>query len=171
MIKATKLTLSKIALSVPIIGAIVFYAWGPFSEYFLTGSYDENIMLVVETENIKLDDKNQILTIHVKPMNRGNVPVELNQKEHKSSLVVEIRKIESPETLKWLNPDNLPLLNKTDILGKYKDGYLIEPNAYYDEIEAMSVPNGFYWVKATLTFDDGEFIDQSTIARVSNGKN
>jgi len=169
--KLPKLTIKEILLSVPIIGAAAFYGWGPFSDYFLTGNYDENVMLAIETETIKLDDEQQLLTIHLKPANRGNVPVELRKEGKKGSLVLEVRKVENPENLKWINPDQLELVNKIDVLEKYKDGYLIEPNAYYDEIEAIKIPNGIYWIKAILTFKDGDIIDQSYVTKVSNEPN
>jgi len=158
----------KIILALPVVGMALIYMWQPISDYFLTGSYDENIVLQIETETNKIDDEHQLLVLHVKPVNRGSVPVEITSNNKKGSLNVEIRKIETTEKNNWVLNEHLPVVNKIDALRNYKNGYLIEPNAYYDEVEAISLEKGLYWIKAVLTFDNGDFIDQSSVVRISN---
>ena len=170
MINLSKITPSKFFIALPIIGTLIFYTWQPISEYFFTGSFDENIMLTLESESIKIDEKEQLLTLHIKPINRGNVPVELKKEGSKGNLIVEVRKIEDPERFKWIDPNTLKLINKIDTLAKFKGGYLIEPNAYYDEIEAIRLPVGIYWIRATLNYDNDDFIDQSLIVNLTNDK-
>ena len=158
----------KIMLAMPVIGMAAIYMWQPISDYFLTGGYDANVILQIETEANKIDADNQLLVIHVKPINRGSVPVNISGDGKKGTLVVEIRKIENTTNNKWVLDENLQLVNTIDAIRNYKNGYMIEPNAYYDEVEAITLANGFYWVKATLTYDDGDFIDQSSVVKLTN---
>jgi len=142
----------KIMLAMPVIGMAMIYMWQPISDYFLTGSYDANVILQIETEANKIDADNQLLVIHVKPINRGSVPVEITSNNKKGSLIVEIRKIENTTNNKWVLDENLPLVNTIDAIRNYKNGYMIEPNAYYDEVEAISLANGLYWIKVRTTY-------------------
>lgn len=36
---------SKIMLALPVLGMFVLYMWQPISDYFLTGSYDDNVIV------------------------------------------------------------------------------------------------------------------------------
>ena len=132
-----KISASKLLLGIPLLGTLIFYTWQPISDYFFTHSFDENIMLTMEYEDIKIDKENRLLIVHAKPVNRGNVPVELEKEDEKATLIIEVRKVENLESLKWIDKDKLELVNRVDALAKYDDGYMIEPNAYYDEVEAI----------------------------------
>ena len=45
----------KLMVALPVLGMAVIYLWQPISDYFLTGSFNENVVLQIETETNKID--------------------------------------------------------------------------------------------------------------------
>ena len=158
----------KIILALPVVGMAAIYMWQPISDYFLTGSYDENVVLQIETEANKIDADNQLLVLHIKPLNRGSVPVNISGDGKRGKFTLEVKRIDEVTNNGWVEQDKLELVNKADILRHYKDGYTIEPSAFYDEVEAIKLKLGTYWVNAKLTFDDGDYINESAVVKLSN---
>lgn len=159
---------SKLAMALPVFGTLVFYLWQPINDYFITGGYNDNVVLAIESETIKVDNSKQLLVLHIKPQNRGNVPVDILSKSNKGKFTVEVRKIENIDNFKWLEESKMPLISSTDILRNHKDGYTIESGAFYDEVETIQLPIGLYWVKAKLTFSNSDYVDESTVVKLSN---
>jgi hypothetical protein len=160
------ITPQRLVLALSFVGAAIFYLWQPVSEYFLTGAYDENVVIQIESEKLKIDKDSQLLVLHVELFNKGNVAVDISGKNKHGKLTVDVRKFDKPQNAKWLEQEKMSLVNTADILRHHKDGYSIEPNAMYDETEAIALPLGFYWVTAKLTFDDGDYVDQSIAVKL-----
>jgi hypothetical protein len=68
-----KISTSWLALVVPVLGLAIFYLWQPVTDYFVTGAFDENVVLQIDAETVKSDSKNPLLVIHLKASNTGNV--------------------------------------------------------------------------------------------------
>lgn len=157
----------KLMVAIPFIGMAAVYLWTPITELFLTGSYDENVIVQLESEAIKIDGHSQLLVLHIKPINRGSVPVIIAGDGRKGKFTVEVKHIDKTSDRQWIESDKLVLVNKADVLRHHKDGYTVEPNAFYDEIEAITLPFGTYWVNVKITFDNGDYVDQSTVVKLS----
>lgn len=164
------ITPSKLALALPVLGMFIVYMWQPISDYLITGGYNENVVLLLENEALKIDDTKQMLVLHIKPQNRGNVPVDITSNKKHGKFTVEVRRMDNLQEANWQEPEKMPLVSSTDLLRHHKTGYTIESNAFYDEVEAMALKNGFYWVSAKLTFDDGDYIDESIVVSITNEK-
>ena len=158
-----KISAGWIALVVPVMGADIFYLWQPVTDYFVTGTFDENVVLLIDAETVKTDTKNPLLVIHLKASNRGNVPVTIKSDEGVGQIALQVRKIGPQEEAKWLEPEKLPLVADTNSLRNHNGGYVIAPNAFYEEVEAIALPPGNYWIKGSIIFENGEYIDQSII--------
>lgn len=160
----------KLIIVASFIGMAAFYLWAPITALFITGSFHENLILELEPQAIKLDDHSQLLILHIKPTNKGSVPVNISGDGRKGQFTVEVKRVDKSkmQDFQWIESDKLILVNKIDILRHFKDGYSIEPNASYDEIEAITLPVGVYWVNAKITFNDGDYIDQSLAVKLSN---
>lgn len=158
-----KISAGWFALVVPVIGAGIFYLWQPITDYFVTGAFDENVVLLIDAETVKSDTKNPLLVIHVKASNRGNVPVTIKTDGGIGQIALQVRRIESPAEAKWIDPEKLPLIAETNSLRHHNGGYVIAPNAFYEEIEGIALPAGTYWIKGSIIFENGEYIDQATI--------
>lgn len=65
-----------------------------------------------------------------------------------------------------MDPDKLPLVSQTNVFRRYRGGYEIPPNAFFGEEEGIALPPGNYWIKATLNYVDGDYIDQASIVAV-----
>lgn len=156
-----------LALVLPALGAGIFYLWQPITDYFVTGTFDENVVLLIEAETLKSDTNNPLLVIHVKASNRGNVPVTIKTDGGIGQIALQVRRIESPAEAKWIDPEKLPLIAETNSLRRHNGGYVIAPNAFYEEIEAISLPNGIYWIKGSIIFENGEYVDQVAIVNHS----
>lgn len=109
-----------------------------------------------------------MLVIHIKPFNKGSVPVEISGKDKHGKFTVEVRKVDNLLDAKFLDYKTMKVVSSTDILRNHKDGYSIEAGAYYDEVEAITLPIGFYWINARLTFNDGDYVDQSSLVKLEN---
>ena len=158
----------KLMVALPVLGIAAIYLWQPITELFLTGSYNENVVLQIETETNKIDLDNQLLVLHVKPLNRGSVPVNISGDGRKGKFTLEVKKIDTVANNGWVEQEKLTLVNNADILRHYKDGYTIEPNAFYDEVEAIKLKLGTYWINAKLTFDDGDYVNTSAVVKITN---
>ena len=160
----------KLVVAIPVIGMAITYLWQPIQDLFITDSFNEAMNLLVESDVHNIDPKRKLLVLHVQPFNRGNVAIHLNEKSKKDSFFLELRKIDVPSSSAWLEPSKMELVNKIDLLKEYKDGYVIEPNTSYDEVQSIALPKGFYLAKATLTFANGEVIDQSVVVNLNDEK-
>ena len=172
MRRITKLEIKKIsagwlALVVPVIGAGIFYLWQPITDYFVTGAFDENVVLLIDAETVKSDTKNPLLVIHVKASNRGNVPVTIKTDGGIGQIALQVRRIDKPDEAKWIDPEKLPLIAETNSLRRHNGGYVIAPNAFFEEVEGIALPAGTYWIKGSIIFENGDYIDQSVIVNHS----
>ena len=158
-----KISAGWMAIALPVIGAGIFYLWQPITDYFVTGVYDENIVLMIDAETVKSDTKNPLLVIHAKASNRGNVPVTIKTDGGIGQIALQIRRIENPAVAKWIEPETLTLIAETNMLRRHSGGYVIAPNAFYEESEGIALPAGTYWIKGSIIFDNGEYIDQTAI--------
>lgn len=158
----------RLAVALSVLGAAVFYLWQPVSDYFLTGNFEPNLSVHVETETFPVGAKESLLVVHVKASNRGNVPVELLGSKDKGELGLEIRRLEAMPTGAWVEPANLPLVASQNVLAKHRGTYVLEPNAMFDEVESISLPHGLYWIKATLVYPDGDYIDHVAVVSLEN---
>ena len=165
-----KISAGWLALVLPVIGAGIFYLWQPITDYFVTGAFDENVVLLIDTETVKSDTKNHLLVVHVKASNRGNVPVTIKTDGGVGQIALQVRRIENLSEAKWLDPEKLPLVAETNSLRNHNGGYVIAPNAFYEEVEGIALPSGTYWIKGSIIFENGEYIDQSTIVNHSLAK-
>lgn len=159
-----------LALVVPFVGAGIFYLWQPITDYFVTGAFDENVVLLIDTETVKSDSKNPLLVIHIKASNRGNVPVTIKTDGGVGQIALQVRRIENLSEAKWLDPEKLSLVAETNSLRNHNGGYVIAPNAFYEEVEGIPLPSSTYWIKGSIIFENGEYIDQSVIVNHSISK-
>ena len=162
-----KISAGWLALVVPVIGAGIFYLWQPITDYFVTGVFDENVVLLIDAETVKSDTKNPLMVIHVKASNRGNVPATIKSDGGIGQIALQVRRIEKPDEAKWVEPERLPIIAETNSLRRHNGGYVIAPNAFCEEIEGIALPAGTYWIKGSIIFENGEYIDQ--IAIVNHG--
>lgn len=162
-----KISAGWLVLVVPVIGAGIFYLWQLITDYFVTGAFDENVVLLIDAETVKSDTKNPLLVIHVKASNRGNVPVTIKFHGGTVQIALQVRRIEKPDEANWIDPEKLPLIAETNTLRRHNGGYVIAPNTFYEEAEGISLPNGIYWIKGSIIFENGEYIDQ--VAIVNHG--
>ena len=158
-----KISAGWLALVLPVIGAGIFYLWQPITDYFVTGVFDENVVLLIDTETVKSDTKNPLLVIHIKASNRGNVPVTIKSDGGVGQIAIQVRRIESPAEAKWIEPEKLALVAETNALRKHNGGYVIAPNAFYEEVEGIALTAGTYWIRGSIIFENGEYIDQTAI--------
>jgi hypothetical protein len=159
----------KFLVTVSFFGILIFYLWQPISDFF-EGHFHQNVLLQIDTETINAEKGNQILVVHIKPINRGYVPVEIGDIGHPGSFTLEIRKVNSIKKNNWVEYNNLPIISKFNILNNYKDGYILEPGAVFDEVEAIELPQGNYWVKAVFSFGKDYFVDSSELVEITTNK-
>ena len=157
---------AKLMLGLPMLGLFVFYMYQPISDYYFKGSYNDNVIVLLESEILKVDDAKQMLILHIKPYNQGSVPVDITSKDKHGKLTVEIRKIDNLLDSKFLDYKNMKVVSTIDVLRNDKDGYTLEAGSYYDEVEAITLPMGFYWVNAKLTFSNDDYVDQSSVVKL-----
>ena len=162
-----KITLQQIYLALPVLGVFIFYMWQPISEVF-KGAYNDNVIVALETQLFTIDKDKKLLVIHVKPQNNGNMPVDVTSDKKHGKFTVEVRKFDNLDEAKWQEPEKMQLVNSTDILKRHKDGYTLETGAFYDEVESIALKNGFYWINTKLTFDNGDYVDESAVVKLTN---
>ena len=155
-----------VALVISFIGAAGFYLWQPITDYFISGTFDENVILQIETDTLKSDRISQLLVMHIKIVNRDNVSATIKNEDGKGELQLQVRRIDKVGDGTSLDPEKLPLVTEKSFLKQYAGGYVIAPNAYYEEVESLALPLGNYSIKSSLLFDDGDYIDQVAVVRV-----
>ena len=149
-----------IAVVASFLGAGVVYLWQPLTDLFVTGAYDANVIIQIDSDSIKGDKENPLLVIRVRAVNKGNVPATLKDESGRGDLVIEIRAIENNAAGEWLDPSKLRSVAKKNLLAEHSGGYVIAPNAYYEEVGMIPLKAGTYWIKSTLTFPEGDYVDQ-----------
>lgn len=149
-----------IALIASVFGAGVVYLWQPITDLFITGAYDSNVIIQIDSESIKGDTNNPLLVVRVRAVNKGNVPATLKDEAGHGDLVVEVRAIEDSTAGEWLDPSKLRSVAKKSLLTEHTGGYVIAPNAFYEEVGTIPLKAGTYWIRSTLTFPEGDYIDQ-----------
>lgn len=149
-----------IALIASIAGAGVIYLWQPITDLFITGAYDPNVILQIDSESVKGDAKTPLLVVRVRAVNKGNVPATLKNEAGRGDLIIEVRAIEGSPPGEWLDPTKLRSVAKKNLLSEHTGGYVIAPNAYYEEVGTIPLNPGTYWIRSTLTFPEGEYVDQ-----------
>ena len=140
---------------VSIIAILIAGGWALY-HFVLTGERDSNIELVLTTEQIKLNEKSNLLVVHAHPINRGKVPVEIGGEEG-GSFRITVKKIQQTKSGEWIDQEKLPIFKEVDILRHHKDGYVLEPNGTYDDVESIELPNGIYHLEANFDMKDDYF--------------
>ena len=97
MLEQVKNKSGLIALVASVLGAGIVYLWQPITDLFVTGAYDPNVIIQVDSESVKGDGNTPLLVIRVRAVNKGNVPATLKDEAGKGELVVEVRVIEDAE--------------------------------------------------------------------------
>ena len=110
-------------------GAFVFFLWQPISDYFVTGTYDDNIVLQVDADSMRLDEQDKLLVVRLRVSNRGSVPVRLHSKG-KGALHVEIRHIANADTAEWVIPHTYPVVVQKPVFELSETELSVAPNAY-----------------------------------------
>ena len=149
-----------LAVIASVFGTSVVYLWQPITDLFLTGAYDANVIVQVDSESIKGDAKYPLLVVRVRAVNKGNVPATIKDSTGKGDIEVEVKAIEDSPPGEWLESSKLRTVSKISMLAEHAGGYVIAPNAYYEEVGAIPLKPGVYRIKSTLTFPDGDYVDQ-----------
>lgn len=136
------------------IGAAVFLLWQPVSDYFVTHTYDDNVVLQIDADSLKTNEEVSLLAIRIRVSNRGSVPVQLSTSD-KDDLTLEVRRIEKVETGQWVDSHAQPVLAKKSVFGPTSKGITVYPNAYWAKELAIALPKGAYLIQARLTKPDG----------------
>ena len=150
-----------IAAALSALGAALFFLWQPIMDYFITGTYDDNIVIQIEAESMKIETDPKLLVIRVRAANRGNVPVKLTN-EGKGDLTLEVHKIERAETGQWVDPNSTPVLAKKLILDASSGDQIVPPGSYFEREVSIPLPKGTYWLKGTLNRKSGDQITEAT---------
>jgi hypothetical protein len=150
-----------IAAALSAVGAAAFLLWQPLMDYFITGTYDENIVIQLEGASMKIKEDPKLLVIRVKATNKGNVPVKLIP-EGKGDMTIEVHKIEKAEPGEWVDPASTPILTKKLILDAAAGNLVVPPGSYWSREVSMPLPKGTYWIKSTLNRKTGEPITEAT---------
>jgi hypothetical protein len=160
MLQQVKHKSGLIALVASVLGAGVVYLWQPITDLFVTGAYDPNVIIQVNSDSVKGDGNTPLLVVRVRAVNKGNVPATLKDEAGKGEINVEVRAIEDTAPGEWLDPNKLRSVGKKSLLSAHYGGYVVAPNSYYEEISMIALKPGTYWIKSTLTFPDGDYVDQ-----------
>jgi hypothetical protein len=148
-------------------GLALFWGWQPLVDLF-TGTYNENLNIQISSEVINTCQAEKLLVLHVQPENKGNIPVEIGGKKG-GSMVVTVKRLPAPlQKDQWIEPSKLPVVGQMDILKSHPEGYMLERNVSYDEVESITLQPGIYWAGAVVTFPDGDYVDQSIIVKVDD---
>jgi len=167
-----KLSTGWIAAFLTFVGAGVIYLWQPVMDYFVTGTYDENIILKLETDSFALKDHLNLLAIRVKADNRGSVPVRLPNPPGEGVLSIEVRRIKDPIPGVWLDFGQLPLVTKTQALKQATPNPIsVATNAIYEEVQTIVLPDGDYWIKVFLSTSSNPSLTQSSVLHLGAAHN
>jgi hypothetical protein len=160
MLEQVKHRSGLIAIAASVLGAGVVYLWQPITDLFVTGAYDPNVIIQVDSDSVKGDGNTPLLVVRVRAVNKGNVPATLKDEAGKGEINVEVRAIEDTAPGEWLEPSKLRSVGKKNLLVDHAGGYVVAPNSYYEEVGMIALKPGTYWIKSTLTFPDGDYVDQ-----------
>jgi len=122
----------------------------------------ENLSLGVTAESVEYRGDLRLLVIHVKPKNIGKVLVE------PATFRLVVRKIPLglPEG-KIVELAPIEPMTSFDLLRHDRDGYEMEPNVEYDDVEVVVVPkNIVVHVEAELGFQDGSVVLARTVRAI-----
>jgi hypothetical protein len=150
-----------IAAILSAVGAALFFLWQPIMDYFVTGTYDDNIVIQIEAETIQTTSSQTLLDIQLKALNKGNMPVKLIS-DGKGDLTIEVRQIVKPVDGAWLNPMEFPIVAKKTLAEASQGDISVAPGSYLSRELAISLPKGAYWIEGTLRRKDDERISDST---------
>ena len=149
---------SWVALLFSVVGAVLLYLWQPISDYFITGTYDENILIQSESESIDLNSENPLLVIRVHIANRGSVPIKINPKALEQK--IELFQIEQIKYKEWVHEEIGKLIATENI---FNDTIVnsIAPNSQLEIVKAIKINKGIYFVKYGLITESGKVIKQT----------
>ena len=116
-------------------------------DYFITGTYDDNVVVQIDAESIAIDQSQKLLNVRVRALNKGSVPFKLNV-DGKSELVLEIRQIDRAEKGQWVDPANYPVTIKRNVIESSAADITIAPGSYWAKEFAVLEPAGAYWLQA-----------------------
>lgn len=150
-----------IAAAISAVGAALFFLWQPIMDYFVSGTYDENITVQIEANTLQLSAEELLLDIQVKASNRGNVPVKLIS-ESSGDLVLEIRQITKADAGKWVNPLDFPVTAKKTLVASGGAEITVAPGSYLSREVSIALPKGTYWIEGTLHKKGGESLSEAT---------
>jgi hypothetical protein len=157
-----------VALLLSFAGVASLYLWQPITEFFFLKTYEENIVLTVNTEVLPASKDNYLVVVTMRLTNSGNVPAVINSDHHEGKLHLEVRKIEHSPAGKWIDPAKLTLVAEKSVLAKHAGLLQIFPDAFLKEVEAITLPAGNYWIHAVVTPANSPAIQQSTVVSVSD---
>jgi len=156
----------KLVVAMTIIGGLVYTLYEPITKLFFEGYFHPNVIIDLQVESFDIDKSRNLLVLHVLPINKGNVPYIIKDK---NVFTLEVRKLRDLETNKWVDYDKQELITKTDLLRNIitdkGDTYTIETNGVYDEVESIPLANGIYYVNAILNYD-GAYVNQSAVIKL-----
>ena len=148
-----------IAAVLSALGAAIFLLWQPVTDYFVTGTYDDNIVLQIDPDSLKTANGQTLLGIRVRVANKGNVPFKLYD-SGKEELTLEVREVGKIEKGEWVNSsEQLPVANRS--VFKTNSGPIsISSGSYWAKDFAVALPKGVYLIKAQLTKSDSSNINE-----------
>jgi len=159
-----------IAALVSALGAAIFFLWQPVMEYFITGTYDDNLVLQLEAQTMKADADQRLVVLRVKAANKGNVPVRLTS-QGKGDLTLEIRKIGKTEVAQWVDPTSYPVIARKLVLAADSSDLVVPPNSYWSKEVTIPLVEGMYWMSGILKRKDGDQISESIYFEHIRGNN
>ena len=159
-----------LALTCMSVAAIVIGAWWTYHNFIAEDTHDISPNISVSAEVQEYDDKRALLIVHVKPKNSGKVPVNLEGGDKGD---IDVRVVALPARLAngRIDVDKLlPVASAKNIVKRFK-GYVIEPGAEYDEVEAFVMPRRTtYFLTAEMSHYDqnsADEVDGSCVVKVN----
>lgn len=149
---------SWVALIFSVVGAVLLYLWQPISDYFITGTYDENILIQSESESIDINSEEPLLVIRVHISNRGSVPIKINPKDLEQK--IELFQIEQIKDKEWVHEEVGKLVATENIFNDTSVNS-IAPNSQLEIVKAIKTNKGTYFVKYRLVTDSRKLIKQT----------
>lgn len=154
-------------LKIASIIAIVIGGWWTYHVFGVTAVEDSNLTLSISTDTIGYQGNLKLLVIHARPKNLGKTPIEIGGKKA-GGFHVTIKEL--PKNIQdgqLLEAEKLSVLVKdVDILRHYHDGYIIEPEGIYDEVEAIPLHKGLYLLEAVFDLDREDYVNAYSIVEV-----
>ncbi len=150
-----------IAAVVSALGAAVFFLWQPIMDYFITGTYDDNVVVQIDAETIVIDQNQKLLNIRVRALNKGSVPFKMNL-DGKSELMLEVRPIDRAEKGQWVDPTSYPVAIRKNLIESSSTDLAVAPGSYWAKESDVLMPSGAYWLQARLHRKTGEDLTEGT---------